>query len=89
MDLVDPVTRVELRVRVATTPLECLAVKDCEMHSIFGVPTPALKPEYLVCLYSCSDTIQDFADAVTLMTEYPVDIRKRCVTPTLLRRSVS
>jgi hypothetical protein len=74
MDFVDPVTRAELRVRVASALLECLAVTDCEMHHIFGVSAPALKPEYLVCLYSRSNSIQDFADAATLMTEYPVEI---------------
>jgi hypothetical protein len=74
MDFVDPITRAELRVRVATALLECMAIKDCDMHGIFGVPTPALKPEYLVWLYSCSDTIQDFADAVTLITESSVNI---------------
>jgi hypothetical protein len=74
MDFVDPVTQVELRIRVATVLLEHLAVKNCEMHSIFDVPTPALKPEYLVGLYAQSSTIQDFSDAATLMTEFPVDI---------------
>lgn len=74
IDFVDPVAQAELRIRVATALLDRLAMRDCEIYSIFGVPTPVLKPEYLVALYAHSATIQDFADAATLMIEYSVNI---------------
>jgi hypothetical protein len=73
LSFVDLAARVELGVVVAATLPEELALKDPVVHYIFGVATPAAKPEYLVWLYARCDGDRAFSDAATLAAEWPVD----------------
>jgi hypothetical protein len=67
-------TDVHFEVLLGIHGLRSLALENPEWHVIFGNPAPAARPEYLLWLYCSSDEPQDFADAVCLATECPLDL---------------